>query len=103
MNHPADDTLAALNAALDVLSPTEIDKARHAAQTACNWLSGSRAMQAEMAATTLALILNDMGNTSRRPDLTDVLPAVEALAMYVIGRMPIIVRELGDADADDNR
>jgi hypothetical protein len=102
MNHPA-DAVAELRSALDVLSPAEIERARHAAQTASNWLAGSRAMRAEMAATTLALILAEMGTTARQPDLSDVLPAVEALAMYVIGRAPIIVRELGDADADDNR
>jgi hypothetical protein len=93
------DPIAELRAALDVLSPAEIDRARHAARTACNWLAGSRAMQAEMAATVLALILNDMGTMAERADLADVLPAIEGLAMYVVGRMPVIVRELGNAEA----
>jgi hypothetical protein len=93
------DPIAELRAALDILSPAEIDKARHAAQTACNWLAGSRAMQAEMAATMLALILAEMGSTAKRSDLADMLPAIEGLAMYVIGRMPVIVRELGNTDA----
>ena len=44
----------------------------------------------------LAGILKDIGASTKRPgDLADVLPAVEALAMYVVGRMTAIVTECG--------
>jgi hypothetical protein len=94
------DPVAELRAALDLLSRAEVERAWAVADAATKSLgSGNLALKAEVAAALLALILAEMGSTSKRSDLADVLPAVDGLATYVFTRLPIIVTELGKADA----
>ena len=71
-----------------------------AAATASKALgTGNIAARTEMAAFLLATVLNEIGATTKRPDLADVLPAVDALSTYLVGRMVTIVSDLGNADA----
>jgi hypothetical protein len=98
------DPAAALEDALTVLSRAEIEAAWSVAETANKALgSTSIALRAEVASYLLASILDDIGRTSTRADLSDVIGAVEPLALYVVGRMPVIVREFGGQQGDEPR
>jgi hypothetical protein len=89
------DPVQALREALQVLSPSEIEKA-WAAGEAANKALGNPVLRAELVGYLLARILDDLGKTTKRDDdLGDVLPSVEALAMYCIARSAVIVSELG--------
>jgi hypothetical protein len=91
------DPAVALQDALTVLSRAEVEAAWAVAETANKALgSTSVALRAEVAAYLLSTILDDLGRATTRPDdLSDVMAAVETLALYVCGRMPVIVREFG--------
>ena len=94
------DPIDELRTSLDVLSRSEIEKAWAAAAGASKALgTGNIAARTEMAAFLLATVLNEIGATTKRPDLADVLPAVEALSTYLVGRMVTIVSDIGNADA----
>jgi hypothetical protein len=93
------DPTGALRGALQVLSRTEVEAAWRAGDAATKALGPNLALRAELAAYVMARILDDIGSTTTRPDdLSDVTGAVEALAMYVCGRMTTIVSEAGNAD-----
>jgi hypothetical protein len=94
------DPVNELRASLDVLSRAEIEQAWSAADAVNKALGGNVAQRAEVAARLLAVILHELGGTTKRQDhLSDILPAVDALSTYVIGRMVTIVSDLGKADA----
>jgi hypothetical protein len=97
------DPTSALEDALTVLSRVEVEAAWAVAETANKALgSTSIALRAEVAAYLLSTILDDLGRTTTRPDdLSDVMAAVETLALYVCGRMPVIVREFGSPQGSD--
>jgi hypothetical protein len=96
------DPTSSLQDALTVLSRAELEAAWAVAETANKALgSTSVALRAEVASYLLATILDDLGRTSTRPDLSDVMAAVETLALYVCGRMPAIVREIGGPQGSD--
>jgi hypothetical protein len=91
------DPAAALRDALDVLSRAEVERARAVAEAATQALGNSSiALRAEAASYLLAMILAEIGNATKRDDLSDVLPTVEGLAMYVVGRMTTILTEVGN-------
>lgn len=87
------DTIAELRRALDVLSRAETERAWQVADAAVASLGTNVALRAEAAAYLLATILGELSTTTKRADLSDVLPGVEALAMYVVGRMATITIE----------
>jgi hypothetical protein len=87
------DPAAVLADALDVLSRSEIERAWTAAEAVHKALGGNIALRAEVAAYLLAQILAEIGNTSNRTDLADVAAALEALSVYLNGRMVTIVTE----------
>jgi hypothetical protein len=94
------DPIDELRASLQVLSRSEIERAWSTAEAVNRVLGSNIAQRAELTAYVLASILNDIGSGSERQhDLADALPAVDALAHYVIGRMAVIVTEIGKADA----
>ena len=95
------DPAEALRDALQVLSRAEVEKAWAAAEAVTQALgNGSIALRAEAASYLLAMIVAEIGNTSKRDDLTDVLPAVESLSLYVTGRMAVIVAEAGTSSGN---
>jgi hypothetical protein len=93
------DPVAALRDALRVLSRAELEQAWAAAEVANKALGNANAaLRAEAAAYLLASVLAELGNNTQLPDdLADILPAVESLALYVTGRMAVIVAETGTA------
>jgi hypothetical protein len=90
---------AVLRDALQVLSRSDVERAWTAASAAHASLGSSNpALRAEMAAFLMASILSELGSaTTRHDDLSDVLPAVESLALYVAGRMAVIVADSGNS------
>ena len=97
------DPASTLEDALSVLSRAEVEAAWAVAETANKALgSTSIALRAEVASYLLATILDDIGRTTTRADdLSDVMATVETLALYVCGRMPVIVREIGSPQGSE--
>jgi hypothetical protein len=97
------DPVALLQDPLNVLSRAETERAWTVGDAATRALGNANiALRAEVAAHMLATILDDIGKTTRRPDsLSDVLPAVESLALYVCGRMATIVSEFASRQHGD--
>jgi hypothetical protein len=91
------DPVSALRDALDVLSRAEIETAWRVGGEATKVLGANVAIRAELAAYVMARILDDIGRTSKRDDLADVAAAVESFAVYLAGRVTVLVTELGSS------
>jgi len=91
------DAVAALRKALSVLSRAEIERAWAIAEAANEQVKhGSAALRAEVAAHLLASVLTELASTTTQPDdLGDILPVGEALLIYLLGRVAVIVAESG--------